>query len=55
MPWTRREVRFLLSKGSPLSPAKKAAMLAELRANPALGHARKSSAALKRPRKKRNG
>lgn len=54
MPYTRREVRFLLSKVSPLSSAQKAEMKTELDANPALGHHRKGSAAMKRgPRKKR--
>lgn len=48
MPWTRREVRFLLSNGSPLSDAKKASMKAELHANPSMGRARKGSMTLKR-------
>lgn len=48
MPWTRREVRFLLSDGSPLSDAKKEFMKAELHANPALGHSHKGSVTMKR-------
>lgn len=43
MPWTPRAVRFLFSKGSPLTPAEKAKMERELHANPALGHARKGA------------
>ena len=38
MPWTPRQVRFLLSKVSPLSEGEKAAMKAELHADPSLGH-----------------
>lgn len=53
MPYTRRQVRFLESDDSPLSPAQKDKMNAELHADPALGHKRKGSAAMKRgPRKK---
>ena len=48
MPWTRKEVKYLLSKGSPLKPEQKTKMVAELHANPKLGHARKGSQALKR-------
>ncbi len=48
MPWTRRQVRKLLSSGSPLTPEQKAKMKAELHANPSLGHKRKGSAAMKR-------
>jgi len=50
MPWTRKQVKKLLSSGSPLNPAEKTKMKGELHANPALGHARKGSAAMKRPR-----
>lgn len=42
MPWTRKAVRFLLSRGSPLTAAGKAKMEKELHANPALGRARKA-------------
>jgi hypothetical protein len=48
MPWTRRQVRKLLSRGSPLTEAQQEKMKGELHADPALGHARKGSAALKK-------
>lgn len=48
MPWTRRQVKKLLSKGSPLSAKQQAKMKRELHENPAMGHAKKGSAALKR-------
>lgn len=48
MPWTRRQVKFLLSNGTPLTGAQKDKMLGELHANPAMGHARKGSRALSR-------
>ncbi len=51
MPWTRRQVKKLLSSGSPLSAAQKTSMKSELHSNPALGHARKGSAALKKPKR----
>lgn len=41
MPWTRREVRFLLSSGSPLTSGQRSKMVGELHENPALGHERK--------------
>lgn len=41
MPWTPRQVRYLLSKGSPLSAGEQASMKKELHDNPALGHAKK--------------
>lgn len=41
MPWTREQVKYLLSQGSPLSPEQKDKMKAELHANPKLGHYRK--------------
>jgi hypothetical protein len=41
MPWTRKQVRYLLSKYSPLSNAQKQKMQQELHENPALGHAKK--------------
>ncbi len=53
MPWTRKQVRKLLSKGSPLTPQQQSDMKMELHANPELGHKRKGSKAMKRgPRKK---
>jgi hypothetical protein len=48
MPYTRREVRYLLSKVSPLSEEKKESIKGELHNNPKLGHARKGSKAMKR-------
>ena len=47
MPWTRRQVKYLLSKGSPLSGAQKTKMVGELHENPAMGHAKKGSKELK--------
>lgn len=41
MPWTRRQVRYLLSSGSPLTAKQRGKMLDELHENPALGHAKK--------------
>jgi len=41
MPWTRRQVRYLLSDASPLTPAQKKKMQAELHENPQLGHKKK--------------
>jgi hypothetical protein len=41
MPWTRKQVRYLLSKYSPLSTAQKGQMKQELHENPSLGHAKK--------------
>jgi hypothetical protein len=48
MPWTRKQVKKLLSSGSPLSAAQQDSMKAEMHANPAMGHAKKGSAALKK-------
>ena len=48
MPWTRRQVKKLLSSGSPLTSEQQAKMKAELHRNPKLGHAKKGSAALKK-------
>lgn len=48
MPWTRSQVRLLLSKYSPLSSAQQDKMKSELHANPSMGHARKGSQELKR-------
>jgi len=49
MPYTRKEVRYLFSSGSPLTPAQKKLMQAELHLNPKLGHQKKGSKAMKRP------
>ena len=43
MPWTRKQVRYLLSSGSPLSGSQTDKMKAELHANPELGHKRKKN------------
>lgn len=48
MPWTRQQVKYLLSSGSPLSSQQQAKMKGELHANPAMGHKKKGSAALKK-------
>lgn len=47
-PWTRKQVKLLLSKYSPLTAAQKTKMKGELHANPAMGHAKKGSEELKR-------
>lgn len=52
MPYTRKQVRFLLSKGSPLSPSQESSMKEELHNNPAMGHAKKGSSELKRKARK---
>lgn len=44
MPYTRRQVRYLLSNGSPLSDQQKDKMKDELHQDPALGHAKKKPA-----------
>jgi len=41
MPYTRKQVKFLLSAGSPLNSAEKSKMKGELHRNPSMGHARK--------------
>ena len=43
MPWTRRQVKYLLSKGSPLSGSQKKKMEGELHEDPSLGHAKKGA------------
>ena len=48
MPWTRKQVKLLLSKASPLTEAQQSKMRGELHADPRLGHAKKGSAALKK-------
>lgn len=49
MSYTRRQVRYLESSGSPLTAEQKAKMNSELHDNPALGHQKKGSAAMKKP------
>jgi hypothetical protein len=52
MPYTMKEVRYLLSSGSPLSMQQQDKMKQELHENPAIGRQRKGTAAMKRgPRK----
>jgi hypothetical protein len=41
MPWTRQQVKYLLSDGSPLKDKQKTKMKAELHAAPGMGHMRK--------------
>ena len=41
MPWTSQQVKYLLSKGSPLSAGEKDKMKSELHADPSLGHKKK--------------
>lgn len=48
MPWTRKQVKLLLSKYSPLTSGQQDKMKAELHSNPAIGHAKKGSSELKR-------
>ena len=43
MPWTPRATRFLLSKGSPLTPEQRQKMLGELHRDPSLAHAKKGA------------
>jgi hypothetical protein len=48
MPWTRKQIKLLLSKYSPLSSSQQDKMKSELHANPQMGHARKGSSELKK-------
>jgi hypothetical protein len=41
MPWTRQQVKYLLSSGSPLSGKQKTKMKGELHEDPSMGHMRK--------------
>lgn len=43
MPWTRQQVKYLLSSGSPLKPAQKEKMKSELHKNPKMGRMKKKS------------
>lgn len=45
MPWTRKQVKYLLSSGSPLSSGQQNKMKGELHANLAMGHKQKGSKA----------
>jgi hypothetical protein len=51
MPWTRQQVKYLLSKGSPLKPAQQTKMKGELHSNPAMGHMKKGFGKLSSMRK----
>ena len=51
VPWTRQQVKYLLSSGSPLTSQQQTKMKGELHANPAMGHKKKGSAALKKSAK----
>ena len=48
MPWTRKQVKYLLSKDSPLSSEQQEKMKSELHSDPQMGHAKKGSRILKR-------
>ncbi len=48
MPWTPKQTRYLLSKGSPLSKVQKGKMVGELHADPSMAHAVKGE--IKKPR-----
>lgn len=48
MPWTRQQVKLLLSKVSPLTAQQQDKMKAELHSNPSLGRKKKGSIALKK-------
>jgi hypothetical protein len=55
MPWTRQQVKFLLSNGSPLTAEQQEKMKSELHANPSMGHRRKGSVGqnlIRNPRRK---
>jgi len=41
MPWTRQQVKYLLSKVSPLSGKQQTKMKGELHSDPAMGHKKK--------------
>lgn len=43
MPWTRQQVKYLLSSGSPLGTIQKEKMHEELHEDPEMGHAHKGS------------
>jgi hypothetical protein len=51
MPWTRQQVKYLLSSGSPLTGVQKTKMKNELHADPSMGHKKKGSASLKKASK----
>jgi len=49
MPWTRKQVKFLLSKGTPLTGTQRDKMLNELHSDPSLGHAQKKKETRNQP------
>jgi hypothetical protein len=53
MPWTRKQVKKILSSGSPLNEEQQENMKHELHENPKMGHARKGSKELKEHGRKR--
>lgn len=55
MPYTRQQVKFLLSSGSPLSSEQETKMKGELHSNPSMGHAEKGSEELKKPARRYYG
>lgn len=55
MPYTRRQVKFLFSSGSPLSEGQKEKMHRELHANPEMGHMRKGYHKGRKQHRKRGG
>lgn len=57
IPWTRQQVKFLFSSGSPLKPEQKEKMHEELHENPSMGHMRKGfhKSVFKKARERANG
>jgi len=53
VPYTRKQVKYLLSSGSPLSSTQKTKMKTELHAEPSLGHSKKGSLELSEEAKRR--
>jgi hypothetical protein len=53
VPWTRKQVKYLLSSASPLTGGQKAKMKGELHSDPAMGHKKKGSSTLTKGPKKR--
>jgi hypothetical protein len=50
MPWTRKQVRYLESSGSPLTEGQKDKMNRELHEDPSLGHKQKGTSEMKEPK-----
>jgi hypothetical protein len=51
MPWTKRQVRFLESKDSPLTSSQREKMNSELHDNPSMGHMKKGAKGMERGNK----